>query len=646
MKIFKKILTLILTITLLSCFTGCGKKKDVNPDEKVTYEPVKKEIGPSGGVIKDANVKLDIPKGALSNNTEISSQYVSYTGEISDDISNQFIGGAIFGPSGTTFEKPVSVSLKLTKKPINKTLSVFCYDEENDVWDFVTEAKVKDGKANFEVVHFSKYKALDTSPEMYAKFVELVHYAKANKMDDAWIKDTYTNYLVNEKHVLDYYAEFCGLYYEPCGVSVSGFYHIDGKEGNPNDLITLVGKTNMVGNKYGLTLDGSLHISTNEFNLKRGKIHEYQEIIHVDVGLYYNMIKPTIDVTPGSGKLKAGKSLSVNVHCHYPNPTNILFPDFDLPYYNLTFPYILNHLTLDRREMYTDLNGNAHFKITSLDGKAEQVKVMFYEEGIFGQYADAYVNILEDEEKTTKKNKTKKDNKKQTFNFTGHVVDEHVHYYSKIDPSHGEGLFTVKIEYDIEGTFTFEEYDLNYTGYTPPKETYGDGLGSFSIKNVTASVTSTPLHFSSEHETSTYKYYIDPITTVPYEFESIRYEFSRAFGFGSDDVTYAYYGEEEEYNALEIIEINGISSCDVNYYDNHYSGQCNVSIDAMLSSPLILDFEFKEGTYTSTKTSDSFLGATTLYPSYPSIDEWRNEAWPAIRKWETKTTQEITITKA
>lgn len=72
-----------------------------------------------------------------------------------------FLGAAEFGPSGTVFKEPVEVSMKLTKVPNGSEISVFCYDEENKIWDYVTEATCEGDIAKFKVTHFSTYKCLD-----------------------------------------------------------------------------------------------------------------------------------------------------------------------------------------------------------------------------------------------------------------------------------------------------------------------------------------------------------------------------------------------------------------------------------------------------------------------------------------------------
>ena len=185
----------------VSCLvlTCCGTKNKGN-NQGQTYETVTKTIGSSGGEVKDkeSNITLNIPEGALDGDKKISAQYVGEAATFSEAPTINFLAGAEFGPSGTTFDKPVEVSLKLDKTPINKELSIFCYDEVNNVWDFVTPAKVKNQVATFEITHFSKYQCLDLSITTFDQYVYIVREACNGTKSDQWISDTYLDYLLND----------------------------------------------------------------------------------------------------------------------------------------------------------------------------------------------------------------------------------------------------------------------------------------------------------------------------------------------------------------------------------------------------------------------------------------------------------------
>ena len=227
---------------------------DANPvpveiPEPIPHETVTEEIGTLGGTINDTdnNLSINIPQGALDSTTSISATYVDEPSLIGDNPAMNFMGAVDFGPSGTVFDEPVEVTIKLAKTTYHNKLSVFCYDEVNDLWDYVTNASVSGGNATFSVNHFSRYKCLDITDDMLNKFVELVHTAQDSGYDDAWIIGNYEDYLINDKHVMDEYAIYDGLYYEACGLFISGRYSLEnGKQGDPDVLSKQIGESNKV----------------------------------------------------------------------------------------------------------------------------------------------------------------------------------------------------------------------------------------------------------------------------------------------------------------------------------------------------------------------------------------------------------------
>ena len=168
--------------------------RSTEPNDKV-----EKTIGSAGGEVKDeaTGLGLNIPEGALTNNTNISIEYVNDDQQLSSEPAMGFLGAAEFQPSGTNFSQPVQVSINLTEIPSNDKISVFCYDEVNRIWDYVTEANCVGKKATFSITHFSKYQCLDITPDMLAKYVDIVNQAQSQNKSDAWITSTYKDYLVD-----------------------------------------------------------------------------------------------------------------------------------------------------------------------------------------------------------------------------------------------------------------------------------------------------------------------------------------------------------------------------------------------------------------------------------------------------------------
>ena len=460
MKVRKFISLGIMTLSLI--LTSCGSKtnsKDSSNSKE--YPVVTKTIGASGGHVNDeeSGLDLNIPAGALTENTKISAQYVEEPAKLSNVPILGFLCGAEFGPSGTTFEKPVEVSLKLYKTPLNNKLSVAYYDEENKLWEYAAEASIDDNVVKFEVTHFSKYQVLDLPISVFNQYVYIVREAMRLDKTDSWITETYLEYLLDDVHVMDYYGEYNGYIYRPIGFQINGQYAIDGKESDNNETVYRYGEINHA--EFSSTTDyclyGSMLSSYQEF--KRQREHaaqENQEIIDILLVVYYKMCKPIIDLKAPDTELKKGESTTVTVRCHYQDPDNF-FPelrDIDLPYYNLTISSGLTHLKVDKTELTTDENGKDTFKVTSKDGKGETVGVIFNVDGEYGEHAEGYITFFEEDEEIT-------------FAVTilmheeDYIVvgdgDDYAKGYETIN--YTPGHVSITLDYSFTGTLTRTDYD-------------------------------------------------------------------------------------------------------------------------------------------------------------------------------------------
>lgn len=463
MASFRKVFLGLITASLAICIASCGGNKPAKSSNKPTsYQPVETIIGEGGGKVTDAgkNVEINIPQNALSEDTTITAQYVDSEVTISNDISNNFLAAIEFGPSGTVFNEPVTVSLKLNETPTNNSLSVFCYDQTNNIWDFVTSATYANGNANFNISHFSKYQVLDITPDMYMKFVDLVLEAQSTGKNDAWIRDSYENYLIDEKHVMDYYQEYDGYYYEPCGLRVFGKYQINGKEGDQDELAIRNGTTNKAGNSYGVSKVGGLTVGRAEANQATSS----QETIDVTVTIDYKIINPDFTMSASKTKVKKGESTTINVYCHYAKAGNVIYPDIALPGYplNVSQP---THFTIDKTIITTNNDGRASFVAKSIDGKEDTLKVVFNDAGA---YAEGKIKINADD----------------GYTFSGRVVQE-FHVLSYVDPVHLEIGCVTTTYGSADIVFTYD-----FTGFIKKKDD-GKINGEFQITSATAVIEST-----------------------------------------------------------------------------------------------------------------------------------------------------------
>ena len=367
--------------------------------EPVVHDPIQQVIGATGGEMKDdeENLVINFPEGALNTSVNITATYVEDASIFSENVDPNFLGAVEFGPSGTTFDEPVEVKMNLIREPVNDEVGIFCYDEVNDIWDYVGQGNVDDQTVSFEVTHFSYYKTLDLTPKMTSKFDALVRSALETGKSDSWILDSFIDYLINEEYVMDYYTQYEGYWYEPCGLFVSGNYFMNGKEGDPNALSKQVGESNMVGNKFGVSKVASETASYQDYIKEKNKpASERQEMSSISFIIDYKMIKPTIVLYPEKSILEKDETVEVAVQCSYSNPSNH-FPEFmalTLSNYPLTLPYNLQKFSVDKTELITDDQGSASFNVTALEEGTEFVKVQFYVPGPFGEYSASYVKFI------------------------------------------------------------------------------------------------------------------------------------------------------------------------------------------------------------------------------------------------------------
>jgi hypothetical protein len=109
-----------------------------------------------GGEVALGDAKLSIPGGALADDTTVtvaSSQPSSSLPEASS------VQGLVydFGPTGTTFAKPVALTLPLAKSPGDGKEAVISYlNEDTNSWEDLTTT-TSAGVVSADIAHFSRY---------------------------------------------------------------------------------------------------------------------------------------------------------------------------------------------------------------------------------------------------------------------------------------------------------------------------------------------------------------------------------------------------------------------------------------------------------------------------------------------------------
>lgn len=632
MKSLKKLLisTLLIasTISLTSCkwirqimsILNDDYSEEVSRPEPSSHDKVEQVVGKDGGVVRDDTdcVKISIPAGALSSDTNISVQYVEEPATISNNVQTGFLGAATFGPSGTTFAKPVEVSLELVGEPMSSSLAVFCYNESEKLWEYVTDATVQYGSiATFSITHFSSYQVANRTSDFYNEYQNIVRHAKANGLSDAEIIEEFRDYLVNYKHIMDYYEKFDGYWYEPCGLKLSGQYQINGEQNDPNHSFISEGESNKVGDTYGMSIVDGATSSKNEVKNASSSSEYYDVVVIVE----YKLIKPDIELTASKKKLKKGESATISIRCHYTNVANFFdeFKDLELSNYMLTIAKP-THFSTDKSAVLTNGNGRASFTVTALENnKAETITVNFDVSGSFGVHAEGNITL-----------------NSEGIAISGHISEEmDIVWRAPVETMEGSwsvtsnGTFNLKVEYDFDGVLEQEE-DKPLTG-------------SLQFTNVVTTFTSSPCSvFGTIDEasgTGTYDFFKASTSTIP---ASPSYD---VVGTESDDTCSLY--NDGGYD--EIVTVSGpgnthlyAAAGGVVGYDDDYDN--TYSLIVRNSDSLLLGFALKQGTetYTSMTFKDKFsilFAAEGQSMEFNTLEEMNM----VVVSQTLKTTQTITV---
>ena len=479
-KSMKKSVFLITVFSVLMLlFAGCsnssgGSSGNNNDDDVIDNDNTDKTsgsetVGSTGGIVTAGNnVTITIPDGALDTDTIITVNYYDKEENVAKGPSD-FLGGVEFGPDGTVFNTPVEVKMKLTDKASATSISVFCYDKEEDIWDFVTAATVEDGYAIFTVNHFSIYELQDKIPASSQLFSGWVNEALANGYSDDWVMDQWMKYVIEEEKVLDHLKWYDGYWFEPCGISMNGDYYVNGVE-NKSNMYKEYGHSNKVGNKYGFSMINGTGLSHYEYIKAKNKVTENQQLYHSWIIVDYQMIEPQIELKADKTTLKKGETITVEVYCHY--------DELPMDNYELELPYILKYFEVDTKKIVTDDNGKATFKLTAIDKGKEYVKVQFYRTGYLTGRAEGIAYSAGDLQFTC-----------GGIDISGHITEVRDSIFDI--PAHSgyvettqKGKLNIQMDYDFEGV-------LNITD-----EETGEVEGSITFYNVEVDIDTTSLNFT------------------------------------------------------------------------------------------------------------------------------------------------------
>jgi hypothetical protein len=149
---------------VISLIGGCsGKTTSSSPGTSSSGSPASQSIGSAGGTVtsSDGKASVAIPAGALSADVMITITALGIV--MAPDVAK--VGGAYqLGPAGTTFAKPVTVTMPYDATTIpppdtSSTVQVFTADDGSSTFASLPTTLVDASHVSAQSTHFSTYVA-------------------------------------------------------------------------------------------------------------------------------------------------------------------------------------------------------------------------------------------------------------------------------------------------------------------------------------------------------------------------------------------------------------------------------------------------------------------------------------------------------
>lgn len=142
-------------LALVCTMAACGGD-DTGEGEEVP-EPMSVEISADdGGEIETQGAAINIPGGALADDTEVTLEVILPTGQPDADKLGSLIYD--FGPDGTTFEVPVELTIELNKAlPEGMNAKMAWLDEDAEKWVPLEDSEVDGMTVTATTTHFTMF---------------------------------------------------------------------------------------------------------------------------------------------------------------------------------------------------------------------------------------------------------------------------------------------------------------------------------------------------------------------------------------------------------------------------------------------------------------------------------------------------------
>ncbi len=270
-------------------------------------EPADNTIGPEGGTVTDdGGASVIIPPGALSGEVEITVNTLPGKNDLPEESQTflPLLGGAEFGPSGTTFDVPAEITIPVDP-PLGQgeEAAVFFWDETEGAWREV-EGEVTvapgGGAVSVEVDHFSLFSAVtDVFDDFQANFGDGSSAEAVFDSYVSWFRANVTD--IGRKGTLDGDChEVVGLH---IGLSYAVIYYPDGPEYQGIPMVS-----------YGETTDNDVIFYVAYEFLQEGVVDKNYNL-QVDVFLECCAPDVTVEADPSSIGTNETSQVTATVMC-------------------------------------------------------------------------------------------------------------------------------------------------------------------------------------------------------------------------------------------------------------------------------------------------------------------------------------------
>ena len=345
----------ILTIAIL-VLTTCGSDDPVEPPPGNNGT-----IGPAGGTVTDAGgAGVTIPAGALTEDIAITVETFAdpETGPYPTGPVPIFWGGAQFGPAGTQFSMPVSITLP-TREPLNPgdDYPLFSYDPDNQHWVVEKGSAIvtPDGQAlEAEVSHFSVFNGGGNAGGGQAGnevTILLCNFGSAEAVCEAYVA-YFKAFIaqVGDKGVYDAECkEVCGLKMDvTCDIN-GDYFFMPVREGE------------FVGEQ--------LLVHASEDCAEEGDQNNYA-MLEANSTIYYRCTQPGLTATADPGVIEPGGSSTVTASL---NCGSMVFPGQPVEFESVGVGQI------DRNSATTNSAGQAQVMYTNDEQEGETTVTAYFD---------------------------------------------------------------------------------------------------------------------------------------------------------------------------------------------------------------------------------------------------------------------------